>query len=169
MEGEIVNKIAQSGLISIDLEDFYPTGERHLLDIKDWLYQGVILREKDFRESVKNYDWAQHQNAHVAVFCSEDAIVPLWAYMLLASKLEGVAQTVVQGDAEKLESTLFRNWLAYHNFSQYQDQRLIIKGCSRKPVPTDAFVDFVHRAQPFAKSIMFGEACSTVPVFKRKK
>jgi hypothetical protein len=166
--GEIVNKVAQSGLVSINLEEFYPAGARHIFDLKNGLYEGLILREKDFREYAKNYDWLQHQNAHVAVLCSADAIVPLWAYMLVASKLQGIAATIVQGDAEKLESLLFRNWMDTHDFSQYADKRLIIKGCSNKPVPTDAFVEFVHRAQPFAKNIMFGEPCSTVPVYKKK-
>lgn len=169
MAEEIINKVAQSGLVSIDLEQFYPAGIRQSFDLADWLYEGLILREKDFRERVKTYDWSQHQNAHIAVFCSADAIVPLWAFMLVASKLQGVATTVVQGDLEKLESLLFRQWMDRHDFSQYQDKRMIIKGCSIKPVPTDAFVEFVHRAQPYARSIMFGEPCSTVPVYKKPK
>ncbi len=168
MAEEIVNKVAQSGLVSIDLEAFYPEGQRNVFDLKDWLYEGLILREKDFRERAKNYDWTQHQGAHVAVVCTADAIVPLWAFMLVASSLQGIAATVVQGDAEKLESLLFRKWMNTHDFSQYQDKRVIIKGCSNKPVPTDAFVEFVNRAQPYAINIMFGEPCSTVPVYKRK-
>ena len=169
MAEEIINKVAQSGLVSLDLEDFYPTGERRSFDLAPWLYEGLILREKDFRAHVKDHDWTQYENAHVAVFCSADAIVPLWAYMLISSKLQGVAKTVVQGDAEKLESILFRQWMDTHDFSQYEDKRLIIKGCSNKPVPTDAFLEFVHRAQPYAKNIMFGEPCSTVPVYKKKR
>jgi hypothetical protein len=102
------------------------------------------------------------------VLCSADAIVPLWAFMLVASNLQGVAATIVQGDAEKLESVLFRNWMDDHDFSQYQDKRVIIKGCSKKPVPTDAFVEFVNRAQSYTKNIMFGEPCSTVPVYKKQ-
>ncbi len=168
MAEEIINKVAQSGLVSIDLEQFYPTGERHVFDLKDWLYEKMILREKDFRERAKNYDWNQHKDAHVAVVCTADAIVPLWAFMLVSSHLQGLAATVIQGDAEKLESVLYRDWMDTHDFSQYEDKRLIIKGCSKKPVPTDAFVEFVNRAQPYAKNIMFGEPCSTVPVFKRK-
>ena len=169
MAEEIINKVAQSGLVSLDLEDFYPAGERRSFDLAPWLYEGLILREKDFRAHVKDHDWTQYENAHVAVFCSADAIVPLWAYMLISSKLQGVAKTVVQGDAEKLESILFRQWMDTHDFSQYEDKRLIIKGCSNKPVPTDAFLEFVHRAQPYAKNIMFGEPCSTVPVYKKKR
>ncbi len=167
-EQEIINKVAQSGIVSIDLEAFYLSGERQIFDLKDWLYEEVILREKDFRERAKNYDWAQHKDAHVAVFCTADAIVPLWAFMLVASKLEPYAATIVHGNTEKLESVLYRKFMDEHDFSQYQDKRMIIKGCSKKPVPTDAFVEFVHRAQPHAKSIMFGEPCSTVPVFKKK-
>lgn len=166
---EIVNKVAQSAIVNIDLEQFYPFGARQVFDIKDWLYEGLILREKDFRERVKNYDWAQHKNAHVAVFCSADAVVPLWVYMILSSNLAPFAKTVVMGDAEKLESILYRQWIETHDFAQYAGKPLIIKGCSKKPVPTDAFVAFVQRAQGFAKSIMYGEACSAVPVFKKAK
>lgn len=168
MAEEIVNKVAQSGLVSIDLESFYPEGNRQVFDLKDWLYEGLILREKDFRERAKSYDWAQHQDAHVAIVCTADAIVPLWAYMLVSSSLQGIAATVVHGDAEKLESLLFRKWMDQHDFSQYADKRMIIKGCSNKPVPIDAFVEFTNRAQPYAKNIMFGEPCSTVPVYKKK-
>lgn len=168
MAEEIINKVAQSGLVSIDLEEFYPKGERASFDLAPWLYEGLILREKDFRDHVKNQDWNQYEGKHVAVFCSADAIVPLWAFMLISSKLQGIAQTIVQGDLEKLESVLFRDWMNMHDFSQYADKRLIIKGCSHKPVPTDAFLEFVHRAQPYAKNIMFGEPCSTVPVYKKK-
>jgi hypothetical protein len=164
---EILNKVEQSGLVPIDLEAFYPNGQRVVFDLTAWLYEGVILREKDFRERAKNHDWAQYTNKHVAITCTADAIVPLWAFMLLSSQLQPFAATVVHGDLEKLESVLYRQFMDGHNFSQYADKRLIIKGCSKKPVPTDAFVEFVKRAQPFAKSILFGEPCSTVPVFKK--
>lgn len=167
MEGEIVNKVAQSRLVSLDLESFYPAGERVLFDLTDWLYEGMILREKDFRERAKTHNWVGYKDKHVAVTCTADAIVPLWAYMLVSSELEPFAATIVQGDLEKLESVLYRQFMDDHDFSQYEEKRLILKGCSKKPVPTDAFVEFVRRAQPFAKSIMFGEPCSTVPVFKR--
>jgi hypothetical protein len=153
--------------VPIDLEAFYPNGQRVVFDLTAWLYEGVILREKDFRERAKNHDWAQYTNKHVAITCTADAIVPLWAFMLLSSQLQPFAATVVHGDLEKLESVLYRQFMDGHNFSQYADKRLIIKGCSKKPVPTDAFVEFVKRAQPFAKSILFGEPCSTVPVFKK--
>lgn len=164
---EIVNKVAQSGLVSLDLETFYPKGERVLFDLTDWLYEGLILREKDFRERAKTHNWQAYTDMHVAITCTEDAIVPLWAFMLVSSALQPFAATVVHGDLEKLESVLYRQFMDAHDFSQYEDKRLIIKGCSKKPVPTDAFAEFVKRAQPFAKSIMFGEPCSTVPVFKR--
>ena len=167
-EEEILNKVAQSGLVSLDLEAFYPTGERAVFDLTDWLYEGMILREKDFRERARIHDWATYAGKHVAITCTADAIVPLWAYMLVSSELQPFAATVVQGDLEKLESVLYRQFMDAHDFSQYEDKRLIIKGCSKKPVPTDAFVEFVKRAQPFAKSIMFGEPCSTVPVYKKR-
>jgi hypothetical protein len=167
MEGEILNKVEQSGLVPIDLEAFYPKGQRVVFDLTAWLYEGVILREKDFRERAKNHDWAQYANKHVAITCTADAIVPLWAFMLLSSQLQPFAATIVHGDLEKLESVLYRQFMDGHDFSRYADKRLIIKGCSKKPVPTDAFVEFVKRAQQVAKSILFGEPCSTVPVFKR--
>ena len=164
---EIVNKVAQSNLVSIDLEKFYPEGKRMVFDLKDWLFEGLILREGDFRERVKTHDWRQYQDAHVAINCTADAIVPLWAFMLISSQLQPFAKTIVQGDAEKLESVLYRNFIETHDFTQYAGKPMIIKGCSKKPVPTDAFVAFVQRAQPHVKSIMFGEPCSTVPVFKK--
>jgi hypothetical protein len=167
MEDEILNKVEQSGLVPIDLEAFYPKGQRVVFDLTAWLYEDVILREKDFRERAKNHDWGQYANKHVAITCTADAIVPLWAFMLVSSELEPHAATIVHGDLEKLESVLYRQFMDGHDFSQYADKRLIIKGCSKKPVPTDAFVEFVKRAQPFARSILFGEPCSTVPVFKR--
>ena len=167
MEEEIINKVAQSSLVPLDLEQFYPAGERALFDLTDWLFEGMILRERDFRERAKSHDWASYKGKHVAITCTADAIVPLWAFMLVSSELEPHAATVVHGDLEKLESVLYRQFMDAHDFSQYADKRLIIKGCSKKPVPTDAFVEFVKRAQPFAKSILFGEPCSTVPVFKR--
>jgi len=165
----IINKVAQSNLVSIDLEQFYPAGKRMVFDLKDWLYEGLILREKDFRERAKTHDWAMYQEAHVAVNCTADAIVPLWAFMLVSSQIQPFASTIVEGNLEKLESVLFRNWCDTHDFSQYAGKPMIIKGCSNKPIPTDAFVEFVNRAQPHVKSIMFGEPCSTVPVYKKAK
>jgi hypothetical protein len=167
MENEIVNKVAESGLITIDLEDFYPEGERILFDIKPWLFEELILKEKDFREHIKNHDWAQYENKFVAINCSADAIIPTWAYMLVASALSS-AKKIVFGDLQKLEEEIFHDIFKKMNPEEYRDQRIIIKGCSNKEVPASAYVEFTNLLQPVVKSIMYGEACSTVPVFKRK-
>ncbi len=167
-DNTIPNKIANSGLITLSLEDYYPKGPRKHLDIAPWLYEGVILREKDFRESVKNHDWTQYEGNYVSVGCSEDAIIPQWAYMLLAVALEPFAKKVVYGSPEMLESILMDEVLANTDFSEFEDQRIILKGCSKLPIPPHAYLNFVSRLKPIVKSLMFGEACSTVPVYKRK-
>ncbi len=164
---EIVNKIAASGLITIDMEEIYPSAERAIFDIKEHLWQGLALKEKDFREFVKQNDWEIYRNKYVAITCSADAIVPNWAYMLVASKMEGIASKVVFGSSEVLEIIVFRELIDSLPTEDYRDKRLVIKGCSNKPVPSSAYVDLVTKLQPVAKSIMFGEPCSTVPVFKR--
>ncbi len=164
---EIINKVATSGLVTIDLEELFPEGDRVILDIKDQLWQGLALKEKDFREWIKTNDWEFFRDKFVAVICSVDAIVPNWAYMLIASKLEGIAQRFYFGTPEMLENILFTELISTLNIEDYREKRLIIKGCSDRPVPTSAYVELVSKLQPVAKSIMFGEPCSTVPVFKR--
>lgn len=166
---EIKNKVAESGLITLSLEDYYPRGPRLSLDISPWLYEGLILREKDFRAYLKEHDWRQYQDAYVSVFCSADAIVPQWAYMLLASKLEPMAKKVVYGSPEQLEAMVMEEALKAVDLSTYQDKRLILKGCGDLPIPPHAYLFFTTRLQAVAKSIMFGEACSTVPIFKKAK
>lgn len=168
MADEIINKVAQSGLITIDLEELYPAGERVLLDIKDRLFQGLILREKDFREFVSTHDWSQHKDKYVAVTCSADAIVPTWAYMLLAVSLEPYAKKVVFGDLEVLETVLYNEVLSKLDTKAYEGARVIIKGCSNLPVPRSAYVELTRILRPVAKSIMYGEPCSTVPLYKKK-
>lgn len=168
-EETIVNKIAQSGLITLSLEDYYPRGERRNLDIAPWLYEGMILREKDFRDSVKQHDWSQYQDCYVSVSCSADAIIPQWAYMLLGVELEPFAKKVVYGSSERLESLLMDEAIERADLSDFRDQRIILKGCGHLPIPPHAYVAFVSRLRPIAKSIMFGEACSTVPIYKQKK
>jgi hypothetical protein len=169
MEGEIINKVAQSGLVTIDLEELYPQGERVLLDIKDRLFQGLILREKDFREFVSTHDWTQYKDKFAAVTCSADAIVPTWAYMLLTVSLEPFAKKVVFGDLEMLEAVLYNEVLSKFDAEQYRDARIVIKGCSNLPVPKSAYVELTRLLRPVAKSIMYGEPCSTVPLYKAKK
>lgn len=169
MAEEIVNRIAKSPIVQIDLEDYYTEGERKTIDLKDWLYEGLILREKDFRERIDNTSWQEFQDCYINIICSTDAIIPLWASMLISSVLEPHAKKVVFGTQEQLEVHLFEETFRSMEFSQFKDRPMIIKGCSNKPVPVQAFVSFTQLAQPYAKSIMFGEACSTVPVYKKKK
>lgn len=164
----IVNKVAQSGLITVDLADFAPQGERVVYDLKDNLFQGLILREKDFREFVKANDWSQYTDQYVAITCTADAIVPTWAYMLLANRLEPFAKDVVFGDLETLETLLYERVLATLDMEAYRDQRVVVKGCGDIHIPASAFVNFTAKLSKVAKSILYGEPCSTVPVFKRK-
>lgn len=169
MENGIINKVSQSGLITIDLEEYYPAGERVLFDIKDLLFQGLILREKDFREFIKNEDWSKYKDKYVALTCSADAIVPTWAYMLLATHLEPFAKKVVFGDLETLETILYSEILSKINVNDYLDARIVIKGCGKLPVPKAAYVEITRILRPVAKSIMYGEPCSTVPLYKKAK
>ncbi|MDF2437676.1 MAG: hypothetical protein K0Q95_2052 [Bacteroidota bacterium] len=169
MENEIVNKVSQSGLITIDLEEFYPSGDRVVFDIKDHLFQGLILREKDFREFIKNHDWAAYKDKYVSLICTADAIVPTWAYMLLATQLEPYAKKVIFGDLETLETILYNEILSKINLIDYKDARIVIKGCGKLPVPKAAYVQITSLLRPIAKSIMYGEPCSTVPLYKQPK
>jgi hypothetical protein len=166
---EIINRVASSSLISLDLEELYPEGERVVYDLKDNLFQGLILREKDFREFLKQHDWTAYAGKHVAIVCSEDAIVPTWAYMLLALKLTPYAQTVFYGDLEALEAHLFEKALDRLDLESYRDKRVVVKGCSKKAVPTAAYVELTRRLTPLVQSLLFGEPCSTVPLYKRAK
>ena len=168
IQENIINKVAQSGLVTLDPAQFYAPGERVVYDIKDNLFHGLMLREKDFREFVKTHDWAQYQDKNVAITCTADAIVPAWAYMLLANRLAPYARQVVFGDADVLETVLFVKEVASLDVEQYRDQRVVIKGCGDVPVPVSAYVELTQRLTPVAKSLMFGEPCSTVPIYKRK-
>lgn len=168
-ENEIVNRVAQSTLLTIDLEDLYVEGERVVLDIAPVLYQGMVLREKEFRQWVKEHDWVQYKDKLVAIICSEDAIVPTWAYMLLATKLEPQAKMFVFGSLQELEGTLYQQAIASVDPGQYSGAKLVIKGCSNKPVPVSAYVEITRRLAPVASSIMYGEPCSTVPIYKKPK
>lgn len=166
---EITNRVANSGLITLDLGEMYPAGDRVLLDIKDQLFQGLILREKDFREFITTHDWSQYNNKFVAITCTADAIIPDWSWMLLASALQPFAKKIVFGDLEKLETVLFTEVLSAFDSEQYRDARVVIKGCGDKPVPKTAYIELTRVLQPVVKSIMYGEPCSTVPVYKRPK
>ncbi len=166
MSDEIINKVANSGLITIDLEELYPKGERVLFDIKPLLFQELILKEKDFRDFIKQHDWSQYQDKLVAITCTADAIIPTWAYMLVSIALEPFAKKVVFGDLETLEAIAFNEALLSIVYEDYKDKRVVIKGCSSLPVCTNAYVELVRGLKPFAKSIMYGEPCSTVPLYK---
>lgn len=165
---EIVNRISQSSLVTLDLEEYYPEGERILLDISPWLLEGIILKEKDFRKQVAEHDWTAYKNSFVAITCSTDAIIPGWAFMLITSKLQPYARQIVQGNLEDLETRLFSEIIDKMDLSQFKDKPVIIKGCSNKPVPRNAYIWATQKVQLVAKSVMYGEACSSVPLFKRK-
>lgn len=166
---EIINRVANSSLQNIDLEDFYPQGERVLFDIKDWLYEGIILREKDFREKVANFDWSSLENKYVAFTCSEDAIIPSWAYLLLASNASTYVNKCVVGDLNTLETVLYTEIIANFDVGLFENKPVIIKGCANKPIPESAYTLLISKLIPVAKNIMYGEACSTVPLFKKTK
>lgn len=169
MEEEIINRVAQSQLVTFDLEDYYPKGERKVLDVSEWLYEGIILREKEFRAHVDAHDWSNYQDAYVALHCSSDAIIPGWAFMLVASRLAPYVKRVVVGNLVDLETSLFQTILENLDVSEFSNKPVIIKGCSRKLVPENAYIMAMVKIQEVAKSVMYGEACSSVPLFKKKK
>ena len=166
---EIINKVAGSTLDVFDLEDYYPKGIRAQIDISQWLIDGFLLKEKDFREHLKNHDWSQYQDQYVAINCSTDAIVPAWASILVAIQLAPFAKKIINGNIEDLDSSLYEEILSKLDYSVYKNKAIIIKGCSKKPVPMRAYILAAHYLQPFARSIMYGEACSAVPLFKAQK
>ena len=164
---EILNRVSQSGIISIDLDEYFPASPIIEFDIKDWLWQGLILKESDFREKLETFDWAQYNDSVVTIFCSADAIVPYWAYMLIATHLQPYAREIAYGSREQYLSTYYHTALGKLIPENFKDKRVVIKGCGDKPVPVSAYVEITRILTPFARSIMYGEPCSTVPVFKR--
>jgi hypothetical protein len=166
---EIVNKVANSALEVFDLEDYYPNVARTQIDISQWLIERFLLREKDFREQLNRYDWAQFQNHYVALYCSTDAIVPAWASILVAIHLAPFAKKIINGTSDDLNASLYEELLSKVDYSVYKDKSVIIKGCSKKPVPARAYILAAHYLQPHARSIMYGEACSAVPLYKATK
>ncbi len=169
MEKEIVNRVTASTLVSIDLEEFHTPGERVLLDIKDLLFEGIILKEKDFRDFIKTHDWSRYTGKLVAITCTVDAVIPTWAYMLLTIALRPFAAKVFFGSSSELESYLFQETLAGINWEQYRGAKVVIKGCSKLEVPTSAYVMVSSYLQPIVASMMYGEPCSTVPLYKKTK
>jgi len=166
---DIINRVASSALEVFDLEDYYPSGIRTQLDLSQWLIEGVLLKEATFREALKNHDWAQYQNQWVALHCATDAIVPAWASILVTTYLIPHAKQVVLGNLEDLEVALYAAILPALDYTIYLDKPVILKGCSKKPVPESAYIMAIQQLQPYAKSIMYGEACSAVPLFKKAK
>lgn len=167
MEGEIVNKVAEAGIEQIDLSDFKNNTEIWVIDLKDRLWNELVLKEKDFRDWVKDHDWSVYEGKIVSIHCSADAVIPSWAYMLITSKLE--LSTVFYGDAEKVKSDLFFSALENWDIDHLKDKRVMVKGCSDIPEPNKAYVVLTRRLMPIVKSLMFGEPCSAVPVFKKAK
>ncbi len=169
MEQTLINRVAQSGLITINLEDFYPEAELLSFDIKDYLFQGLILKEKDFRKVLREHDWSAYSGKHLNIFCSTDAIIPTWAYMLVTSYAQEYALSIFQGSKEEFTKNYYNKVLDDLDYSQYEDKRIVIKGCSNKPVPPSAYSVLTGNLRPHALSIMYGEPCSTVPIYKRSK
>ncbi len=162
----IINKVAKSGLVNFDLSDLRPKGKRIGIDLKDFLFQGLILKEKDFRQKIKDLDTSQYQDSFVYIYNSAEAIVPLWSYFLLTAKISETAQKVAYGELRDLETILMQDALANYDFSELKGKRVLVKGCSENKIPENAFVDLVQKLKPIVKSLMFGEACSNVPILK---
>jgi hypothetical protein len=165
---ELVNRVSESGLVTLDLEQYYPKGAIAVFDMKDHLFMGLILKEKDFRAALQNLDWEQYRDKHVALTCSVDAIIPVWAYMLVASYLQPVAKDIVFGDEKTLVQMIISKNISQLDATEYTDKRVVIKGCGDVAIPDAAYMEITARLRPFAKSIMYGEHCSTVPIFKKK-
>jgi hypothetical protein len=168
MSEPFINKVAESGLITLDPATHIPVGETKVFDMKDHLFMGLILKEKDFREALKNLDWEQYRDKNVALTCSADAIIPVWAYMLVASNLQPVAKEIVMGDEPELHRQLFLKNISKIDVNDFTDKRVVIKGCGETPIGDFVYMELTKLLRPVAKSIMYGEPCSTVPVYKKK-
>ena len=168
MEDIIINKVAESGLVTIDPATYYPKGVIQVFDLKEFLFMEMILKEKDFRQALKELDWNKFSGKIVTITCSADAIIPLWAYMLVATYLGPVADQIFVGTKEQAFEKCFLKNIEKINAQDFEDMRVVIKGCGSKPIPEAVYVEIVTMLRPVVKSIMYGEPCSTVPVFKRK-
>lgn len=166
---EIINRVNNSALEVFDLEDYYPKGEKTEIDLAQWLHEGFILKEKDFREALKSHPWEQYQSHLVAIWCSTEAILPAWAPILVASYVSRHASFVIRGRKSDVDNQFYQTLLPTIDYSKYLNKPVILKGCSKKPVPESAYVLAIQHLQKFAKSIMYGEACSAVPLFKKEK
>ena len=168
MAEPIINKVEESGLISLDLEKYYPATPIHVFDLKDHLFMGLILKEKEFRASLAEIDWKEYQDKIVGIHCSADAIIPMWANMLVASNLSNTAKAIHFGDENKVREQILLQEISLINATDYTDQRVVIKGCGDTPIGESAYIAITQKLRPVVKSIMYGEPCSTVPVFKKK-
>ncbi len=168
MDGVIVNKVSESSLSTIDLESFYPTEDIVVFDLKDYLFMGLILKEKDFREALKNLDLSVFTNKIIAVTCSADAIIPMWAYMLVTSTIQPTAKEIFYGNAEEVKKKILIRNISQLSVNDYADKRVVIKGCGDLPIDEAAYLEATKLLQPVVKSIMYGEPCSTVPIYKKK-
>jgi len=165
---ELRNKVAESGIITLNLENYFPKEEICPFDIKDFLFMEMLLKEKEFRSSLENHDWEQYRNKQVALFCSTDAIIPMWAYMLITSRLSSIASSVFEGTKEGLFKKIFIENIGAINTNEFEDKRVVIKGCGEKEIPAYAYTAITNKLIPKVKSLMYGEPCSTVPVYKKK-
>ena len=168
-EQPLVNRVAESGLITLNLEDFFPKEEVVVFDIKDYLFMGLILKEKDFRDACKAHDWSQYSGKNLLIDCTADAIIPMWAYMLVTVSAAPFAKNIFQGDVDSFYKSFYFNQLSNFKAEEFEGKRIVIKGCGDKPVPAEAYVALTHKLQPYAQSIMYGEPCSTVPIFKKPR
>ena len=169
MADSIVNRVAASALITFDLEKLYQIGSRQSIDLSQWLDQGLLLKEKEFRAQLKAHDWTIYSDKFIALQCSTEAILPSWAFLLVTIHLQPFARKVVLGNLKDLEVQLFAEEIQLLELSPYKDQPVIIKGCSENTVPQDAYVQLISKLQPVVKSLFYGEACSSVPLYKKKK
>ena len=168
MSEPIINKVAESGLVTLDMETYYPRGETAVFDMKDYLFMQLILKEKDFREALKNTDWSKYRNKNVAVTCTADAVIPVWAYMLVVSYLQPVAREIIMGDEKELHKILFLKNLSAIDINEFADKKVVIKGCGETPIADYVYMEITKLLRPVVKSIMYGEPCSTVPVYKKR-
>ena len=168
MDDVIINRVANSGLVTIDLEDFLPKEKIETFDLKEHLFKGLILKEKDFRETLKNFDWEIYRNRYVAITCTADAIIPLWAYMLVTAYVQPIAKDVYAGTVEEMKKYVCLKNISNIKFEEFAGQRIIIKGCGDQQVDSTIYAEITKQLRPLAKSIMYGEACSNVPIFKAR-
>ncbi len=168
-QNKLVNRVAESGLITLNLEDYFPDTTFAYFDIKDYLFMELILKEKDFREAMKQYDWASLEGKTLLLYCSNDAIIPTWAYMLVTTNAQAYVNDIFQGSEQEYYRYKMKKIIEDIDFSKFAKTRIVVKGCGKKPVPVAAYIEITRGLKPYAQSIMYGEPCSTVQIFKRPR